>query len=80
MERKVVRTMIMVTVFYVICWFPVQIFFSIYAMIAVSNVMEITVALSAIAYLNIVVSPVVYGTHFNAPRRALVYLKDRLYK
>ena len=68
-ERKVIRTMIIIVIFFVICWFPVSLCTLINSFQPLQAIMQVNLFLTMIAYVNPAVNPIIYGAHFNVIHR-----------
>lgn len=70
-RRNVIRTLLLVTVSYFVCWFPIKFYFLAVAYDRLPINGDVIYALTLVSYVNILVNPVIYGTHFNVGGRTL---------
>jgi 7 transmembrane receptor (rhodopsin family) len=69
-EKKVIRTMLTVTACFIVCWFPVDFFQTIYYYIpqltaSLSGILVMTV----LAYMNVLLNAVIYSSHLGVISR-----------
>jgi hypothetical protein len=77
-EKKIIRTMIVIVVCFVVCWFPASVCMVIYTFNPLTTLALAYLFLTMLAYVNAVANPIVYGAHFSALRRVLHAICGRL--
>jgi KISS1 receptor len=68
-EKKVIRTLIVIVVCFVVCWSPVYICTVIVNFYPTPAANIFNTVFTILAYVNPVANPIIYGAHFDAVRR-----------
>ena len=68
-QKNVIKTMITVSTSYMLCWFPIKFYVLAVTYRLLAPVGQIFNALTLVSYINMLVNPVVYVSHFNFVRR-----------
>lgn len=68
-EKNVIKTTIMVIVGYLVFWFPTEILHMILYYTAIKIDTVVYSLTSVIAFVSLLLNPVIYSTHFNVVRR-----------
>jgi hypothetical protein len=80
-EKKIIRTMLMITVCFIICWFPVDFYQAIYWFLPQMQVSPAGVQfMTLLAYFNVLLNAMIYSSHINVcsrTRGALMKLLGR---
>jgi hypothetical protein len=69
-EKRITRTMIIIVSCFVIFWLPLETFIVFFYFLSLRHLIPLLYILSAVAFVNLVVNPIVYGAHFRAWHRA----------
>jgi 7 transmembrane receptor (rhodopsin family) len=75
-ERKIIRTMITVIIVFVVCWLPLEFFEVVYTFRPLRQLLPLLNVFNMVAYISLVVNPIVYGAHFDVIRRLFKDIVD----
>jgi 7 transmembrane receptor (rhodopsin family) len=67
--KSIIRTMIMITTCFFVCWCPIQLLSTINLWQPTTSTMTISQYLTFVAYLNVVINPIIYSAHLDVVGR-----------
>jgi hypothetical protein len=76
-QKRIIKTTLLITSCYLICWCPVTFYQTAYNLNLLPLQIGILYALVAVAYMNVLLNPVIYAAHFDVIKKfsgIIVYL------